>query len=76
LRLASIELLRSETKTGDPILILDDVFAELDAGRRERLAELIAGNEQIFITAAVSEDVPKLSGVHSFAVKSGTIADN
>jgi DNA replication and repair protein RecF len=62
LRLASYELLRS---TGDdPILILDDVFAELDTDRRERLAELVAGAEQVLVTAAVPEDIPgALAGV-------------
>ncbi len=38
---------------GEPVLILDDVFAELDAGRRDRLAELVAGAEQVLVTAAV-----------------------
>ena len=56
LRLASYDLLRS---TGDdPILILDDVFAELDTERRERLAELVAGAEQVLVTAAVPADIP------------------
>jgi DNA replication and repair protein RecF len=58
LRLSSLELLRQESKLGDPVLILDDVFAELDSDRREKLAELIEGNEQVLITAAVIEDVP------------------
>ena len=59
LRLASYELLRAETDVGaEPVLILDDVFAELDAGRRERLADLVAGAEQVLVTAAVAEDVP------------------
>ena len=56
LRLASCDLLRNEGD--DPILILDDVFAELDAERRERLAELVAGAEQVLVTAAVAADVP------------------
>ncbi len=56
LRLASYDLLRAEGD--DPILILDDVFAELDGDRRERLAELVAGAEQVLVTAAVPEDVP------------------
>ncbi len=56
LRLASYELLRAGGD--DPILILDDVFAELDSERRERLAELVAGAEQVLVTAAVPEDVP------------------
>ena len=56
LRLASNDLLRAD---GDaPILILDDVFAELDTDRRERLAELVAGAEQVLVTAAVPADVP------------------
>jgi DNA replication and repair protein RecF len=58
LRLASLELLRQESRYGDPILILDDVFAELDVNRRKKLANLVLGNEQVIITAAVIEDVP------------------
>jgi DNA replication and repair protein RecF len=56
LRLASFELLRADGD--DPVLLLDDVFAELDVGRRERLAELIASAEQVIVTAAVEADVP------------------
>ena len=56
LRLASYDLLRAAGD--DPILILDDVFAELDTERRERLAELVAGAEQVLVTAAVPDDVP------------------
>ena len=56
LRLASYELLRSDGD--DPILILDDVFAELDTGRRERLAEIAREAEQVLVTAAVTDDVP------------------
>ncbi|ROS75550.1 DNA replication/repair protein RecF [Cellulomonas sp. PhB143] len=43
---------------GEPILVLDDVFAELDARRRERLARMVADGGQVLITAAVAEDVP------------------
>jgi DNA replication and repair protein RecF len=56
LRLASYELLRGDG--GEPVLILDDVFAELDHHRRERLAGLAASAEQVLVTAAVAEDVP------------------
>jgi DNA replication and repair protein RecF len=58
LRLASAELLRADSRLGDPVLILDDVFAELDADRRARLAELAMAYEQVIVTAAVEEDVP------------------
>jgi len=58
LRLAAYELLRGSLGT-DPVLILDDVFAELDAGRRGRLAELVAPAEQVLVTAAVPADVPE-----------------
>lgn len=44
---------------GEPVLLLDDVFAELDARRRARLAEMVAGARQVFVTAAVSGDVPE-----------------
>ena len=56
LRLASYDLLRADGD--DPILILDDVFAELDTDRRERLADLVAGAEQVLVTAAVTDDIP------------------
>ena len=56
LRLASYDLLRAAGD--DPILILDDVFAELDTERRQRLAEMVVGAEQVLVTAAVPDDVP------------------
>jgi DNA replication and repair protein RecF len=56
LRLAAFQLLRSGGE--DPVLLLDDVFAELDSGRRNRLAELVSDAEQVLVTAAVPEDVP------------------
>ncbi|MDX6218170.1 MAG: replication and repair protein RecF [Frankiales bacterium] len=61
LRLACYELLKSDGAHGDgePVLVLDDVFAELDTGRRERLATLVAGAEQVLVTAAVPADVPE-----------------
>jgi DNA replication and repair protein RecF len=62
LRLASYDLLRADGD--DPILILDDVFAELDTERRAQLADLVAGAEQVLVTAAVPADVPPaLAGV-------------
>ncbi|MEV5705894.1 DNA replication/repair protein RecF [Actinoallomurus sp. NPDC052274] len=71
LRLASYELLRADGD--DPVLILDDVFAELDSGRRTRLADLVAQAEQVLITAAVPEDVPeRLSGA-TYEVASGEV---
>lgn len=73
LRLASARLLSDESKTGDPIMILDDVFAELDAGRRDRLASLVADNEQVIITAAVEEDVPDSLKATVFQVSKGEV---
>ncbi len=58
LRIASAEMLRADSRLGDPVLILDDVFAELDTDRRARLADLTADYEQVIVTAAVEEDVP------------------
>ncbi|WP_327305744.1 DNA replication/repair protein RecF [Streptomyces sp. NBC_01298] len=71
LRLASYELLRSEGS--EPVLILDDVFAELDARRRERLAELVAPGEQVLVTAAVDDDVPGVLVGTRFAVAGGEV---
>ncbi|MFE2142819.1 DNA replication/repair protein RecF [Streptomyces sp. NPDC059456] len=71
LRLASYELLRSEG--AEPVLILDDVFAELDARRRERLAELVAPGEQVLVTAAVDDDVPGVLAGTRFGVSGGEV---
>jgi DNA replication and repair protein RecF len=57
LRIASHDLLTADG--GEPVLVLDDVFAELDASRRDRLAALVAPREQVLITAAVLGDVPE-----------------
>jgi DNA replication and repair protein RecF len=56
LRLAAYELLRADD--GDPVLLLDDVFAELDNARRQALANVAASAEQVLVTAAVHEDIP------------------
>lgn len=56
LRLAAYELLRAEG--GDPVLLLDDVFAELDSARREALSQVAASAEQVLVTAAVHDDIP------------------
>lgn len=56
-----------------PILILDDVFAELDATRRSRLAAIVAGAEQVIVTAAVAGDVPKELGGTFLKVSPGQV---
>ncbi|WP_454149639.1 DNA replication/repair protein RecF [Microbacterium lacticum] len=73
LRLASAQLLRAQSQLGDPILILDDVFAELDADRRTRLAALVGGFEQVVVTAAVENDVPEALRARTVRVVAGTI---
>ncbi len=77
LRLASYNLLREQDTfeaDPDPVLILDDVFAELDSRRRAALAHLVADAGQVLITAAVAEDVPaELSGAR-FDVADGEVA--
>ena len=55
------------------MLILDDVFAELDAGRRERLAALVATAEQVLVTAAVPADVPEILNGARFTVVAGAL---
>jgi DNA replication and repair protein RecF len=71
LRLAAYELLRAEGT--EPVLVLDDVFAELDRRRRARLAEVAAAAEQVLITAAVEEDVPVELIGHRFLVAGGEV---
>jgi DNA replication and repair protein RecF len=72
LKLAAYHLLRHDLGD-DPVLILDDVFAELDAGRRERLAAMVADCEQVLITAAVEADVPSELRGRTYAVSLGTV---
>jgi len=71
LRLAAFELLRQGGD--DPLLLLDDVFAELDTGRRERLAGLAATAEQVLVTAAVAGDVPPVLAGARFEVAEGRV---
>ncbi|MGV9883970.1 DNA replication/repair protein RecF [Streptomyces sp. NPDC003006] len=71
LRLASYDLLRAEGN--EPVLVLDDVFAELDTRRRERLAELVAPGEQVLVTAAVDDDVPGVLTGTRYAVADGAV---
>ena len=69
-KLAAFELLRAESL--EPVLILDDVFAELDSSRRGQLAEVAANAEQVLITAAVEHDVPEGLGGMRYRVGNGT----
>jgi DNA replication and repair protein RecF len=71
LRLSAFEALREAGD--DPVLLLDDVFAELDTGRRGRLAGLVAGAEQVLVTAAVPADVPATLQGARFDVGGGTV---
>lgn len=75
LRLASAELLRAESSLGDPVLILDDVFAELDNDRRARLADLVGSFEQVVVTAAVEQDVPGALRARVVRVDAGRILE-
>ena len=76
LKLASAALLRRDSSTGDPVLILDDVFAELDESRRSRLADAVRDFEQVLITAAVFGDVPTELATHVVNIRAGTIVES
>ena len=76
LRLSSARLLRAQSSLGDPVLILDDVFAELDADRRTRLAGVVADFEQVIVTAAVEADVPEALRARTVRVEAGTIVED
>jgi DNA replication and repair protein RecF len=71
LRLAAYELLRADGL--EPVLVLDDVFAELDTGRRERLAALVGDAAQVVVTCAVAVDVPEQLAGARFAVSPGEV---
>jgi DNA replication and repair protein RecF len=75
LRLGAFQLMREDdpSSAGCPILVLDDVFAELDAQRRERLGELVHEAEQVLITAAVGADIPTSLSGREFRVTPGDV---
>ncbi|MDY5152687.1 DNA replication and repair protein RecF [Actinobaculum suis] len=78
LRLAEWQVLRADDSgewsgDGEPILILDDVFAELDGHRRRRLAELVASAGQVMITAAVGDDLPATLQGKTFRIHAGRV---
>ncbi len=78
LRLGAWQLLREDdsgewAEDGEPILILDDVFAELDSRRRERLAEIVTDAQQVFVTAAVGDDLPETLRGARFVVHGGGV---
>lgn len=75
LKLASARALKEESSVGDPVLILDDVFAELDISRRTRLAATIGDFEQVLITAAVFADVPPELAINTVTISRGVIGE-
>ncbi|MEO7122383.1 MAG: DNA replication/repair protein RecF [Lacisediminihabitans sp.] len=75
LKLAAAKMLRRESTSGDPVLMLDDVFAELDESRRNRLAVAVSDFEQVLITAAVYGDVPKALTAHTVRIAAGVILE-
>ena len=72
LRLGGFMLVRDDGV--EPVLVLDDVFAELDTSRRERLAGAVADAEQVLITAAVGADVPDFPAARRFRVEAGSVS--
>jgi DNA replication and repair protein RecF len=74
LKLAMAELFRHDS-LGDPILILDDVFAELDESRRQRLTLAIRDFEQVIITAAVENDVPDVNVQRTIRIDAGRVSE-
>lgn len=75
LKLAAAATLRADSPLGDPVVILDDVFAELDEARRSRLAGAIADYQQVLITAAVLDDVPDALRAHTVRIRAGRILE-
>ncbi len=76
LKMALAEVYRRDSSSGDPVMILDDVFAELDAKRRATLQQLVSGFEQVLVTAAVREDIPHDFVHHVFGVEKGVVSSD
>ncbi|HEV7957577.1 MAG TPA: DNA replication and repair protein RecF, partial [Marisediminicola sp.] len=75
LKLASAHVLRRDSNVGDPVLILDDVFAELDENRRARLSAAVKDFEQVLITAAVRDDVPDELATTAISIRQGRVME-
>ena len=73
LRLAMVDITRETSTVGDPVVILDDVFSELDSARRERLAQHLTDIEHIIVTAADESSVPSTLGGTRYRVTGGVI---
>ena len=73
LKLASAELISEISETGQPVMILDDVFSVLDTTRRNSLTSFITTYEQVLITAAVEQDVPIESAMNKFSISGGKV---
>lgn len=76
LKLSLAALLRENSQTGDPVLLLDDVFAVLDAGRRERLVQFVSEYQQVIITSADRESAPQLRWEKEIEVISGGVRES
>lgn len=74
LKLSLARVLREQSSAGDPVLVLDDVFAELDAERRSRLMASVSEFEQIIVTAAVATDVPDGVAWNRSVIEAGTVS--
>ena len=74
MRLGLAVLLRGESAGGDPVILLDDVFAELDTRRRSKLMSAVESFEQVIVTAAVEEDIPSGIDWHRIGVEGGVVS--
>ena len=74
LKLALATLIREGSTGGDPILLLDDVFAVLDVGRRARLLEFVVNYEQVIVTAADKDMAPAVEWAQTLRVMGGEIS--
>ena len=73
LKLALASLIKQRSNSGDPILLLDDVFAVLDVGRRQRLLEFVLSYEQVIVTAADKDMAPTLDWADIYRVSGGEL---
>lgn len=69
LRLALFEVI-VQTKQVRPIVVLDDVFAQLDEGRRSQILAFAGDQDQVLITVAADGDIPSLDEARLVDVES------
>lgn len=71
-KLALVKLIKGKIESF-PILVLDDVFSELDEGRKEEIIKIIKEFDQVFITGCEMKDISQIEYSSRYEIKESKI---